>query len=70
MWVVVDVVHSAVVYIVSVFDGEPRVLFDLLIVLPGFHVDDIELGGLLVVDALLVHDWHVMLTHHSLSVIR
>ena len=67
---VVGVVHSAIVDVVSVLDGEPGVLLDLLVVLSRLHVYYIELGGLLVVHSLLVHGRHAVIAHHSLSVIR
>lgn len=69
MRVVVDVVHSAVIDVVAVFNGEPRVLLDLLVVLSRLHVYYIKLGGLLVVDSLLIHYWHAMIAHNPFSVI-
>jgi hypothetical protein len=51
---IVHLVHASVVDVIAVFYGQPRVLLDLLAVLPRLQVYYVELGGLLVVNASLV----------------
>lgn len=54
--VVVELIHAAVVDIVSVLYGQPRVLPDVLTVLSGLEIDYVEPGCLLIVHAALVQN--------------
>ena len=55
LWVVVKLVHSAVVDIISVFDCQPWILFDIVAMLDGLIVDNVVLRRLFVHDSSLIH---------------